>query len=244
MGAYVWGRAASLGRDVEPSVVASAFGVFEPELIAASLARAQQVVSRDEILGLRQAGADAGLAMATSGIDTALIEFLAARLLNALVPCAGTARPMFCALRSLAIPVSPHGALWRAAEMFREHRGDGHLAACVAAGLEPVEMNVLTELWLNFKVGEYSGTRGFSAGATESAVARLSERGWVQGYELTYSGRQARAAIETATDLSQATVIEGLGDDVEAVISAATAIGNAVVSAHAAPADPRKRAAG
>ena len=58
------------------------------------------------------------------------------------------------------VPTSPHGRLWRAAELVREHRGDGHLAAVVAAGIEHVAINVLTELWVGFGVGEYSATRG------------------------------------------------------------------------------------
>ncbi len=61
--------------------------------------------------------------------------------------------------------------------MFREHRGDGHLAACVAAGLDQVEMNVLTELWLDYPAGEYSGTRGFPHERVAAAVGvACSER--------------------------------------------------------------------
>jgi hypothetical protein len=45
-----------------------------------------------------------------------------------------------------------------AAELVREHRGDGHLAAPVAAGLDVVTMNVLT-VWLGYPPGEYSATR-------------------------------------------------------------------------------------
>ena len=41
-----------------------------------------------------------------------------------------------------------------------------------------------------------------------------------------------------------AELIEALGDSLENVVAAATTIGSAVIAAHAAPADPRKRAAG
>ncbi len=54
----------------------------------------------------------------------------AARALDAVD---GMGRPLFSALRGLPVPDSPHGRLWRAAELVREHRGDGHLAAVVAA---------------------------------------------------------------------------------------------------------------
>ena len=36
-------------------------------------------------------------------------------------------------------PSEPHLAYWHAATLLREHRGDGHLAALLAAGLDPVE---------------------------------------------------------------------------------------------------------
>jgi len=157
----------------------------------------------------------------------------------------GAARPLFSGLRSLPEPSDPHAALWRAAEMFREHRGDGHLAACVAAGLDQVEMNVLTELWLDYTAGEYSSTRGFGPERIEEAVATLRASGWVDdGGALTSDGRAARDEIELATDMSQQRLIAAAGDGLDTLIDDLAAIGDAVVGAHAAPADPRKRAAG
>ena len=44
-------------------------------------------------------------------------------------------RPLFSALRELPVPASASGRLWQAAELVREHRGDGHLATLVSAGL-------------------------------------------------------------------------------------------------------------
>ena len=69
-------------------------------------------------------------------------------LLGALDGLDGVGRPLFSALRQLPVPIDPFGRAWRASELVREHRGDGDLAASVAAGLDMVTMNVLTELWL------------------------------------------------------------------------------------------------
>ena len=44
-----------------------------------------------------------------------------------------TGRPMHAGLTALAWPDDPLGQLWHACTVLREHRGDGHLAACVAA---------------------------------------------------------------------------------------------------------------
>lgn len=244
-GGYVWGRAASLGADADVSVVVSAFGVFDAGLLGAVLDAAKPVASHEVVLSGRERGAAAGLAAATASIDTELVASTAGRLRSAMDDVDGTARPLFSGLRALSAPTDPHGALWRAAEMFREHRGDGHLAACVAAGLDQVEMNVFTELWLGYPAGEYSGTRGFSPERIQAAVKSLAKNGWLdETGALTADGRAAREQIEHATDVSQQQVMAALDDDATALIVELSTIGAAVVDAHAAPADPRKRAAG
>lgn len=242
---YVWGRAASLGADVDASVVVATFGVFEPGMLAAVHTHASSISTRDEILRARETGASAGLTAATQHLDPELLERLGDLLLAAVAGLDGTGRPLFSALRALAAPPDPAGRAWRACEIVREHRGDGHLAACVAAGLDAVEMNVLTEVWLDYPVGEYSGTRGFGSERIAAASASLGGRGWLDhAGTITVDGRDARDAIEAATDRSQDALMGALGSETEAVTDLACTIGDAVLAARAAPADPRKRAAG
>jgi hypothetical protein len=241
---YVWGRAASLGADVSDSVVVAAFGVFEPVLLTAIYRQGRAISSQEAVLVARADGASAGLAAAAAGVDAALVDEFGHVLLVALDGLDGVGRPLFSALRQLPVPIDPFGRAWRAAELFREHRGDGHLAASVAAGLDMVTMNVLTEVWLGYPPGEYSATRGFSPDRIDASVADLRRREWLGDDGLTKSGRAARDAIEEATDRSQDALILALGDSLESVVAAATTIGSAVIAAHAAPADPRKRAAG
>jgi hypothetical protein len=243
--AYVWGRAAALGSDVAPAVVVSTFGVFEPGMIEGVLTAARATASHHAILEARQAGGAGGLAAATGAIDVSTVEILGRRLLAALAGLDGAARPLFSGLRALPVPSDPHGRLWRAAELVREHRGDGHLAACLGAGLDAAEMNVLTELWLDYPLGEYSATRGFPTERLTEATRALQRRGWLDAeHSLTTAGRASRESIEETTDASQAGLIAALDDDLDAVISSATTVGAAVLEAHAAPADARKRAAG
>lgn len=244
-GGYVWGRAASLGPDADPSVVSAAFGVFDAGLVGAVLDAAKPVVSHAAVLAGRERGATVGLQAATEAVDVDLVASTASRLRTAMNDVDATARPFFSGLRALPEPADPHGALWRAAEMFREHRGDGHLAACVAAGLDQVEMNVFTELWLGYPAGEYSSTRGFAPERIAAAVESLARRGWVdEAGGLTVRGREARDQIEQATDRSQQQIMFVMGHDATSLIADLTTIGDAVVAAQAAPADPRKRAAG
>ena len=81
-------------------------------------------------------------------------------------------RPLFAGLARQPWPEDPYGRLWRACDLLREHRGDGHIAASIAAGLDPVAMNVLTELWVGMPFGTYSATRGWSADQLATAAAR------------------------------------------------------------------------
>jgi hypothetical protein len=241
---YVWGRAASLGADVSDSVVVAAFGVFDAALLTSVYRHGRAVSSRDAVLTARADGAAAGLAAATPNVERRQIETTGDLLLAALAGLDGVGRPLFGALRELPVPDDPYGRAWRGAELVREHRGDGHLAASVAAGLDVVAMNVLTELWLGYPPGEYTATRGFSPAQVAESIDALRRRGFVGHDGLTAAGRSARDEVEAATDRAQDALILALGASIDTVIAAATAVGSAVVESHAAPADPRKRAAG
>lgn len=244
---YVWGRAASLGSDVSPAVVAAAFGVFEPTMLTAAYQQGRSVSSADRMLTARATGAADGLRAAclASAVDTSVIQLFGERLIAAVAELDSLGRTLFSALRALPCPSDPYGQAWRAAELVREHRGDGHLAALATAELDIVEANVLTECWLGYTIGDYSSSRGFSPDRVAHAADRLRGRGWLANNDtLTSAGAAAREAIETATDQSQAALIAALGDDLEGTIAAANLLSAAVLAAHAAPADPRKRAAG
>ncbi len=242
---YVWGRAASLGPSVAAPVVVAAFGVFDSALLTAVFEQGRSISTHDAILSARAAGASAGLAAATADVDGALVDAFGDRLLVACDSLDGIGRPLFGALRGLPVPDSAYGRAWRAAELVREHRGDGHNAAVVAAGLDVAEANVLTEVWLGYRLGEYSASRGLGPERLRSAADGLQARGWFDADDgLTVAGRAARDDIEAATDRSQQALIEALADDLAAVIAQGTTLTDAVLRAQAAPADPRKRAAG
>ena len=242
LGTYVWGRAASLGEPVA-AVVVSAFGVFEPGFLVSVYDAARARVSRDEVLAARAAGVEASLGTILDEGDAdiaSVVEPLAA----AIARLDSAARPLFSGLRALPWPGTAVGRLWRAAELVREHRGDGHLAACAGADLDAAAMNVLTELWLGMPLGSYTATRGFGPAAIDAATASLRERGWMLDGELTLSGRDARLAIEATTDATQESLVRALGGGIEAVIAAAGRLSAQVVAAGVFPSDPRKRAAG
>jgi hypothetical protein len=237
---YVWGRAASLGNP-PAALVAATFGVFDPGLIGAVYEAGAAAASREEILAVRAEGGTASVGSVAGDDECAA---LAEPLLDALDGLDALGRPLFAALRSLPLPTSPSGRLWRAAELVREHRGDSHLAALVGAGLDAVEANVLTERWLGFGLGEYSATRGFGTDALDAAAERMQARGWMVGHDLTDAGRRARVTIEEATDIGQAPLIAALGSRLDEAVEGAAQISARLIAARSFPADPRKRAGG
>lgn len=240
---YVWGRAASLGEPTA-EVVTATFGVFEPGLVAALLGAGRDAVPRADMLRAREEGAVAALRRVLGDeVGTSEVDVLTETLLGALDAQDGLGRPLFSALRGLPRPTDPAGRLWRAAELFREHRGDGHLAACAVGGLGAVAVNVLTELWHGYPLGEYTATRGFSEDVIASEAAALRARGWLDEGGLTAQGQRAREELEAATDASQRDLVAAL-DDVDALVAAAERLSARLVEARAAPVDARKRAAG
>jgi hypothetical protein len=241
---YVCGRGAALG-DVASSVVAATFAVFPPELIDRLWNDGLGKLDRGELMTLRTEGTAASLRKILGAVTTeAEVLGVAETLEQAVGMADGAGRPLFSALRAAPRLTDPYARLWRAAELVREHRGDGHIATCVAAGLSGCEMNIVTELWLGYSLGEYSNTRGWSREAHEQAVASLTVSGLMANWQLTDDGRAFRTRIEDRTDASQRTLIRALGHQLAPVVEKVSAWSQRCVAAGAYPSDPRKRAAG
>jgi len=105
-------------------------------------------------------------------------------------------------------------------------------------------MNILTELWLGYPLGEYSGSRAWPEETTQAALANLNERGLLDGDMLTAAGQVARDAIEASTDAMEQPVVDALGTDLGAIVDQLAAWSATCVQAATFPPDPRKRAAG
>src|SRR5262249_55828241 len=105
----------------------------------------------------------------------------------------------------------PMGRLWRAADLVREHRGDGHIAAWVSR-TDSCEITVLTELMWGLQPGAYVFTRGWSQEDVDAARGRLQERGLIDGEgQLTAAGRAVRAEIGPDTAMAGGETLERLG---------------------------------
>jgi hypothetical protein len=237
---YVGGRAASLGEP-SPPVVAAAFAWFEPGLLAGLYEAARAAVPRDQLLQARDGATAASLAEVLAGDDPAEVAGL---LADAAQDADGTGRPLFSGLRGRGRPGDPFQRLWWACDLVREHRGDSHVAVANAAGIGPVEMNVLTECWLGMPLLSYTATRGWPQAAMRAAVQGLEARGWLRDGALTDAGRAARAGIEDRTDAAEQAIVDALGGRLEDVCSRLDGWSERCIAAGAFPADILKRAAG
>lgn len=237
---YVGGRAASLGEPVGP-VVASVFAWFEPGLVASLYEAARAIVPREQLVAARAAATTNSLRAVLAGDDPTEVADL---LADAAEPASGTGRPLFSGLRERGRPTDPVQRLWWACDLIREHRGDSHVAAATAAGVGPVEMNVLTELWVGMPLLSYTGTRGWSLEAMAAAVTGLEQRGWLLEGQLTDAGRSVRTDVEQRTDAQEQPILDALGDQLEQVCRLLDGWGARCIEAGAFPADILKRAAG
>lgn len=209
--AYFCSRGSSLGQ-VPGTVIASALGVFNPAVVVPAVEHGWSLTDAPSIRAARNAGALAqlervlgpepdGLSRATELLERATADLRA------------EGRPLFAGLRAQSAPDHPLGRLWLTAEMLREYRGDAHTAAWTAAGVDAVELGLLTELYSGMPPRSYWRSKGWDDADFDPGEERLHERGLVVDGELTEHGRALRERIESATDAQCRPIVDALGED-------------------------------
>lgn len=200
---YFAGRAAALGA-VGPAAVTATFANFNPELIAESIPRAWSLASPMDIAAARFEGADRVLRRLWGDeiIGSAEVEEAARLARKATEACEPIGRPLYAGNAAMAWPSAPHLVLWHATTLLREHRGDGHVAALVSAGLSGIEALVShTATGRGFTPKFARTRRGWSVEQWEAAEGNLTERGLLDhDKQLTARGQAMRSDIEDHTD--------------------------------------------
>lgn len=172
-------------------------------------------VSPEEALAARLRAADTTLRRLLGSETLASPELAEAAdlAIRATEGCTRHARTLYAAHADLPVPEEPHLRLWHATTLLREHRGDGHLAALLIVGLDPLEALVshsatgrgMTSKWIK-------GMRGWEQSDLEAAVDRLRSRGILDAErELTEEGKAVRERLEADTDRLDAAPYEHLG---------------------------------
>lgn len=209
---YFGQRAAPLGA-ASPEVVTAAFHSFHPRMVARALPDAWSVAPPERFLAARLEGVDRALRRMLESLDLAEAADLAAEA-AALAPVDG--RVLAAANRALPLPDEPHLALWQACTTLRESRGDGHVAALVAADLSPCEALVLFGADHGLDPAYLRKARGWSEEEWAEAEDALRSRGLVAESStpaaLTPAGRALREDVERRTDAAAARPWRALGE--------------------------------
>ena len=198
--AYFAARSAAMGP-VNPEVVIATFYNFHPRMVRRALPDAWSFSSPEKVLDARLQVVDAALRRLLGdkihGDDVKGAGYIAARAVDA---CRPEGRPLFAAEAALPVPAEPHLALWRHTTCLREHRGDGHVSALTAEGIDGVAAHVLMTGIKGVPGDMMRQFRGWSEEEWADAVTRLQDRGLHNGTKVTDAGRECYARIEAATD--------------------------------------------
>ena len=216
---YFAGRAAPLGAVGAPVVTASFFN-FAPAFVARAIPGVWDLITPEEALRVRLAGAAGSLGRLLAGQE-AEAAAAAGLLWRAIGELDFSGRVLASADVALPVPGDGLAGLWQAATVLREHRGDGHFAALAAADIDGCEAVVL-RCCLDLRREDMQPVRGWTDEAWDGALSRLAARGWVGADgTLTSAGREAHAAVEDATDRAASRPWARLGPEATAEIAAA-----------------------
>jgi helix-turn-helix protein len=193
-------RAAPLGPVPAGPVVAT-FAGFCPAMVAKALPDSWSRTTPRACLETRATVSTTALLKA--GADPGACD-RAAGLLGPVVAAADpTGRPLFAANAALPLPGDGVGRLWQVATTLREHRGDGHVAALVTAGISGLEAHLLQVADGRFPEAVIRQARGWPDEDWAAAGEALRGRGLLapdQAPALTDAGRAVLDAIEEHTD--------------------------------------------
>ena len=222
---YVTMRAAPLGH-VSAAVVTAAFHGFASARVEKVLPAAWDIVTPQAALDSRARAAAAALreVSAAGGITEAHVE-RAAEVVGAAAAAVDVAgRILGAANAALRVREDPYERLWQATTTLREHRGDGHVAALVSAGISPVESHLLKIAAGETPEESLRLGRAWSPEQWDAGVRSLFTRGWTEGASngtitLTDTGRAARDDVELRTDVAASGPWAALGAETTAEVT-------------------------
>ncbi|MFF1816395.1 MarR family transcriptional regulator [Kribbella sp. NPDC058245] len=211
---YFAGRAAPLGQ-VPAAVVDAIFYNFAPGMAEEFYTGVWDITTPSAALAAREAGSVAGLRRVLGPLaDSPAIARAADLALRLALNAPSEGRPLYAGLRTIAVPTEPLARLWHAATLLREHRGDGHNAALVAAGINGQEAHVFAALDTGMTPRAYGRLDPLSDAELEAVVDGLRDRGLVDAAgEFTAAGRALKDRIEEQTDLAAAPAYKSLTAD-------------------------------
>jgi len=234
--AYFTSRGSALGQ-APGELVAAAFGVFSLEAVVPSITFGWSITDAATIAQERLQGGAEQLERILGGEPDG-IHRANELLARAVAPLEPWGRALFAGTLAQPLPGTPLGDLFRLGDRLREFRGDCHIAAWVAAGLDATEIGLLTEPYWGMPARTYVRTRAWTDPQLDAAEARLQSAGHLAEGTLTESGRSFREAIELTTDAQLAPALGALGDDLPELAALLQPWGEAVMAAGGYPPSP------
>lgn len=211
---YFATRAAPMGP-VPAEVVIATFFNFAPGMVRRSIPDAWSFSTPEAANAARFRAADLAMrGVLGDGVGSPDVAEAADLVRRATEGCRPHGRPLFAGHVALPWPDEPHVALWHGATLIREHRGDGHVSALTAAGLDGLEAHLLAAAAGATSKEVILPFRGWTEEEWAAAADRLRDRGLLDGDEqLTDAGRALRDDIEATTDELAADPWRLLGDE-------------------------------
>jgi hypothetical protein len=209
---YFAGRSAPLGR-VPAEVVHAAFYNFADGEVARHVPKVWDTTTPEAAHAAREQGCVAALRRILGDlVETPGLAQAAALLSEASTSAPTEGRVMYAGLRALPMPTEPVARLWHAANMLREHRGDGHIAALVSERIGGTEAHVLSALDMGIHPAESFGRiHHLPEARLVEVMDGLRDRGLVdESGGFTGAGRATKDRIEALTDTLAEAPYEGL----------------------------------
>lgn len=209
---YFAGRFAPMGEVTPETVTAVAFG-FAPAMVARAIPDAWRITPPGVIVPTRLQSAADALERALPGGAFRQLDELDRLLWTAVGACGFDGRPLAAAWSGVVRPADAIGSVWLAATVLREHRGDGHVLAAVAAGLTGLETSISHVATGATRRDVVQPNRGWTDDAWTESVQRLQARGLLDREgRLTNDGKSVRRNIELSTDRLASGPVDALGE--------------------------------
>ncbi len=217
--AYFTSRGSLLGR-ASGQLVASAFAVFNPVAVVAAVESGWSLTDAATIRAARHRGA-VGQLHRLIGDDLSGIDAVNEALTHGVDACRPEGRPLFAGVISEPTPIEPLDRLFVLGDALREFRGDAHTAAWTSAGLDAVEIGLLTERYWGLPFKSYVRSRAWSEAELDAGLERLTRAGLVDAdaASMTEAGRAFRERIEDTTDDQLTPIISAIGDRLNATVA-------------------------
>ncbi len=192
-------RAAALGA-ASAELVTALFYNFHPGLVRRAVPAVWSLASPERFREIRTETVDAALRrlLGSEVIGTSEMAEAAEIAREAALAAPTAGRALAAANTALEWPEAPHLVLWHAQTVLREHRGDGHVAALLTAGLDPVETLVLFAAGEGLDADVAAGQEGLvgagvgrGGGAVGRARVARRRRGHGSGTKRAGGGRGA-----------------------------------------------------